>query len=97
PWHAVAPDRAPRGSTGARRRPCADPAHGRAARRGAPPRGGTRGRRVPRRRRRLPRAAEERLPVTDADRRSALVVVAAEAERVVGEWRLRYQRNAVER
>jgi len=35
--------------------------------------------------------------VTDADRRSALVVVAAEAERVVGEWRLRYQRNAVER
>jgi 2'-5' RNA ligase len=35
--------------------------------------------------------------VTDADRRSALVVVAAEAERVVGDWRLRYQPEAVER
>ena len=34
--------------------------------------------------------------MTDADRRSALVVVAAEAEPVVGEWRLRYQREAVE-
>ena len=34
--------------------------------------------------------------MTGADRRSALVVVAAEAERVLGDWRLRYQRNAVE-
>ena len=34
--------------------------------------------------------------MTDADRRSALVVVAAEAEPVVGDWRLRYQRAAVE-
>lgn len=33
----------------------------------------------------------------DGDRRSALVVLAAEAEPVVGEWRLRYQREAVER
>jgi 2'-5' RNA ligase len=35
--------------------------------------------------------------VSDTDRRSALVVVAAEAEAVVGEWRLRYQRESVER
>jgi 2'-5' RNA ligase len=35
--------------------------------------------------------------VTDADRRSALVVVAAEAEPVVGEWRRRYLRESVER
>ena len=35
--------------------------------------------------------------MSDADRRSALVVVAAEAEAVVGEWRLRYQRESVER
>jgi 2'-5' RNA ligase len=35
--------------------------------------------------------------LTDADRRSALVVVAAEAEPVVGEWRRRYQRESVER
>jgi 2'-5' RNA ligase len=35
--------------------------------------------------------------VSDADRRSALVVVAAEAEAMVGEWRLRYQRESVER
>ena len=34
--------------------------------------------------------------MTDGARRSALVVVAAEAEPVVGEWRLRYQREAVE-
>ena len=34
--------------------------------------------------------------MTGADRRSALVVVAAEAERVLGDRRLRYQRNAVE-
>lgn len=34
--------------------------------------------------------------MTDGDRRSALVVVAAEAEPVVGEWRLRYQPEAVE-
>ena len=64
-------------------------------------RAATRGRarhgRVPRRGRRLPRAAEERLPVSDADRRSALVVVAAEAEAVVGEWRRRYQPESVER
>lgn len=33
--------------------------------------------------------------MTGADRRSALVVVAAEAERVVGEWRERYQPAAV--
>lgn len=35
--------------------------------------------------------------MSDADRRSALVVVAAEAEAVVGEWRLRYERESVER
>ena len=35
--------------------------------------------------------------MTDGDRRSALVVVAAEAEPVVRECRLRYQREAVER
>jgi 2'-5' RNA ligase len=35
--------------------------------------------------------------VTDGDRRSALVVVAVEAEPVVREWRLRHQREAVER
>jgi 2'-5' RNA ligase len=35
--------------------------------------------------------------MSDADRRSALVVVAAEAEAVVGEWRVRYQRESVER
>jgi 2'-5' RNA ligase len=35
--------------------------------------------------------------MTDDARRSALVVVAAEAEPIVGEWRLRYQRGAVER
>jgi len=35
--------------------------------------------------------------VTGADRRTALVVVAAEAEQVVGDWRLRYQPEAVER
>jgi 2'-5' RNA ligase len=35
--------------------------------------------------------------VSAADRRSALVVVAAEAEVVVGEWRLRYERESVER
>jgi 2'-5' RNA ligase len=34
--------------------------------------------------------------VTDGHRRSALVVAAAEAEPVVDEWRLRYQRAAVE-
>ena len=33
--------------------------------------------------------------MTEPDRRSALVVVAAEAERVVGEWRERYQPAAV--
>ena len=32
-----------------------------------------------------------------ADRRSALVVVATEAEPVVAEWRLRYHRHSVER
>jgi len=35
--------------------------------------------------------------VSDADRRSALVVVAIEAEPVVSEWRLRYLRESVER
>jgi hypothetical protein len=35
--------------------------------------------------------------VSDGDRRSALVVVAVEAEAVVGEWRLRHQRESVER
>ena len=35
--------------------------------------------------------------MTDAHRRSALVVVADEAEPVVGDWRLRYQPEAVER
>jgi 2'-5' RNA ligase len=35
--------------------------------------------------------------VSDADRRSALVVVAREAEPVVGEWRRRYLRESVER
>ena len=35
--------------------------------------------------------------MSDADRRSALVVVAAEAEAVLGEWRLRFQRESVER
>lgn len=35
--------------------------------------------------------------MTGADRRSALVVVAAEAERLVAHWRLRHQRSAVER
>jgi 2'-5' RNA ligase len=35
--------------------------------------------------------------VIDADRRSALVVVAAEAEPVVGEWRRRYLRESVRR
>lgn len=35
--------------------------------------------------------------MTGADGRSTLVVVAAEAEPVVGDWRLRYQRAAVER
>ena len=35
--------------------------------------------------------------MTGADRRTALVVVAAEAEQVVGDWRLRYQPEAVER
>lgn len=35
--------------------------------------------------------------MTDAHRRSALVVVAAEAEPVVGDWRLRYQRESVEK
>lgn len=35
--------------------------------------------------------------MTGADRRSALVVVADEAEPIVGDWRLRHQREAVER
>lgn len=35
--------------------------------------------------------------MSDPDRRSALVVVAREAEAVVGEWRRRYQRESVER
>lgn len=35
--------------------------------------------------------------MSDADRRSALVVVAREAEPVVGEWRRRYLRESVER
>jgi len=35
--------------------------------------------------------------VSDADRRSALVVVAGEAEPLVRDWRLRYQREWVER
>lgn len=35
--------------------------------------------------------------MSDADRRSALVVVAREAEPMVGEWRLRYLRESVER
>lgn len=35
--------------------------------------------------------------MSDADRRSALVVVAAEAEPVVSEWRLRYHRESVAR
>lgn len=35
--------------------------------------------------------------MSDADRRSALVVVAGEAEPVVGEWRRRYLREPVER
>ena len=33
----------------------------------------------------------------DADRRSALVVVATEAEPVVSEWRARYHRESVKR
>ena len=35
--------------------------------------------------------------MSDPDRRSALVVVAREAEPVVGKWRLRYLRESVER
>lgn len=35
--------------------------------------------------------------MSDADRRSALVVVAREAEPIVRDWRLRYQRESVER
>ena len=52
---------------------------------------------VPRRRRRVPREAEERVPVSGGPPRTALVVVADDAEEATAPWRRRYNRSAVER
>ena len=97
PRNAVARDRASWRPARPRRRPRPHETQRRAACRGLAPRERAGHRGVPRRRRRVPGAVEERLPVSDPGRRSALVVIAREAEPVVGTWRLRFLRESVER